>query len=130
MRARAMAMILSGTLLLAACGGNGGDGDRTQGGGDGGGGGAGIMVTGTDNLRFQPSEVGAAAGTITVELTAEESVEHTFTVEMDTGDQTVVEAAAGETASGMIQLDPGSYVFYCEVSGHREAGMEGTLTVT
>jgi uncharacterized cupredoxin-like copper-binding protein len=30
---------------------------------------------------------------------------------------------------GEIDLAAGEYVFYCDVPGHRDAGMEGTLTV-
>ena len=32
-------------------------------------------------------------------------------------------------ASLKVNLKPGQYVFYCSVPGHRQAGMQGTLTV-
>jgi uncharacterized cupredoxin-like copper-binding protein len=35
----------------------------------------------------------------------------------------------GATDSATLNLNPGSYVFYCSIDGHRARGMEGTLTV-
>ena len=43
-----------------------------------------------------------------------------------------VHFALTEPGSGVVHIkvhEPGEYVFYCTVPGHREAGMEGTLIV-
>lgn len=124
MRARTLTLIVAGSLMLAACGGDGDD----AGNGDGDGAEPSVSVTGTDALAFEPSQLSAEAGSVTVELTAEQAVEHTFVIE-EASDAEVVAAAPGETATGTIELEPGTYTFYCDVPGHREAGMEGTLEV-
>lgn len=109
------ALILA-TAMLVACGGGAPASDT-------------IEATGTDSLAFEPDEFTAAAGEITVELTSQEGVEHTFVVE-DLGDELVAEAPAGETDTGTVTIDePGTYTVYCDVPGHREAGMEATLEV-
>ena len=42
----------------------------------------------------------------------------------------IVEAdGSGGTSSKKIDLEPGTFDFYCTITGHRAAGMEGTLTV-
>lgn len=108
--------LLAAGLLTVSCGGSGAGGDGT------------VSVRGTNGLEFEPEELTAAAGTVTVELTAGDAVEHTFVVE-EAGDQQVVAADAGSTSAGTIELEAGTYTFYCDVPGHRDAGMEGTLEV-
>ncbi|MTV27602.1 hypothetical protein FTX61_19605 [Nitriliruptoraceae bacterium ZYF776] len=87
-----------------------------------------LQVTGTDQLAFTPAQLTAGPGEITVELTSESGVAHDFVIEE--GDVVVAEAAAGQTSVGTVELDTGTYTFYCAVPGHRSAGMEGTLEVT
>lgn len=41
----------------------------------------------------------------------------------------LLETEPGETASGEIELSAGTYTLVCTVPGHREAGMESTLTI-
>jgi uncharacterized cupredoxin-like copper-binding protein len=40
-----------------------------------------------------------------------------------------VEPFSGGTKNVTLNLKPGTYKFFCSVPGHRQAGMEGTLTV-
>lgn len=118
---RLAATTIAAALALTACS-SGGGGDQDAGSST-------VAVTGTDGIQFEPSSLTATAGTVTVELTAESGVEHTFVIE-ELDDMEVAAAAPGETASGTIDLDADTYTFYCSVEGHRSAGMEGELTVS
>lgn len=122
LRSRASVLALTGVLSLglAACGG-GGDAPTAE---DVE---ADVFVTGTDSLKFEPDELEADAGEITIALTSG-SLVHDIVIE-EAGDTEVVEARGG-TQVGSIELDAGTYTFYCSVAGHRTAGMEGTLTVS
>ena len=110
-------------LALTACGGGDGGAGETVDAGDGP-----IQIEAGDDLAFDPANVSAAAGEIEVELENTGSVEHDVVVE-EADDTVVVHANGGETATGTIELDAGTYTFYCSIPGHREAGMEGTLEV-
>jgi uncharacterized cupredoxin-like copper-binding protein len=41
-----------------------------------------------------------------------------------------LEAGSGKSDELKADLKPGEYTFFCDIPGHREGGMEGTLTVT
>jgi plastocyanin len=80
-------------------------------------------------LIFEPSELSAKAGDVTVEYDNPSPVQHSVAIEA--GSETLAESEIGTetTLTASAELDPGEYVFYCTVPGHREAGMEGALTV-
>lgn len=115
---RVLALTAAAVLTLSACGG-----------GDGGDGAAAVSLMGTDDLKFSQTEATAPPGEITVELSCGDAINHDFTIEGEAGDEPVVECQPGGTDTGTVSLDAGTYTFYCSVAGHREAGMEGTLTV-
>lgn len=135
---RHLAMALVAALLLAACGGGGDEttepkaeqtespaGDMQTEAPD-----ADIVLTGTISFEFVPSEVEAEAGTVSVALTSEGGP-HTFTIELSEGDETVAQVfSGGQTDIGEIDLEAGTYTFYCAIPPHRDEGMEGTLTVS
>ena len=77
-------------------------------------------------LSFDQTELTAAAGEITIELVNESGIPHNVEIE---GQDAVSETITDGTTELTVTLDPGEYVFFCNISGHRAAGMEGTLTV-
>lgn len=101
----------------------------TEGGGDGGtAGGAGVEVTAVD-IDFPETEFEAAAGEVPFTYVNEGNAFHTLVVE-GFEDEMKIETAGGETGEGSLTLGPGTYTLYCDVPGHRAAGMEGQLRVT
>jgi plastocyanin len=105
--------------------------EATETGGDtGGGGGSTVSFTADPggSLAFEEDSATATAGTVTLELTNDSSVPHDVQIE-DGGDLGGTEEVTGGTATAEVELEAGEYTFYCSVPGHREAGMEGTLTV-
>jgi len=79
-------------------------------------------------LSFDKDTLEAPAGTITIELANESSLPHNVAVEGGGVDEES-ETVTGESTALTVELQPGTYTFYCSVLGHREGGMEGTLTV-
>ena len=56
-------------------------------------------------------------------------VPHDVSIEGGGVDERGKEVTDGGTSTVTADLKPGAYTFYCSVPGHREAGMEGKLTV-
>lgn len=86
------------------------------------------LVFVTNDTAFQEAPETAEAGELEFALDNQDGLPHDVTIEEE-GDELVVEADGGETDTGTIELEPGTYTYYCGVPGHREAGMEGTLKV-
>lgn len=87
------------------------------------------VVLGTDAFEFIPDEVQIPADGASIALQCEQSLPHNIEVELPDGDRLVVECSGGETGVGEVDLPAGTYVFFCGIPGHRQAGMEGELSV-
>lgn len=81
-------------------------------------------------LAFSSKTATAKAGEVTVEFNNPQSLQHDVAIE-DSSGETIgeTELVAEGSASTTVELEPGTYHYYCTVPGHREGGMEGTLTV-
>lgn len=86
-----------------------------------------LVLTATD-FAFDPSEPTVGDGEVTVAIDNQGLVPHAWVVE-GMEDQLRLDTAADQTDRGSIELDPGTNLFYCDIPGHRAAGMEGTVTV-
>jgi plastocyanin len=83
-----------------------------------------VTIVGTDRLTFDVEEVTAEPGPLTFELVCEEAVNHNLVI----AGEVVAECAPGETDTGTIDLEEGTYRYLCNVPGH-ERTMQGTVTV-
>ena len=100
------------------------------GGAKGGGSTVNISTPSGSDLAFDQKSVSAKAGNVTIDFNNAQPLQHDVAVADSSGKvlgQT--DLVSSSTATTSVNLTPGTYTFYCTVPGHREAGMEGTLTV-
>jgi plastocyanin len=144
-----LAAILASLVLIGA--GCGGDDDDNGGGGGssnssgaegtgsdtgeassgGGGGGATKLKLTADPggaLKFDKTELTAKPGKVTITMDNPSDVPHAVEVEGNGVEEETKTLTKG-TADVTVDLKAGKYEFYCPVDGHKDAGMEGTLTV-
>lgn len=81
-------------------------------------------------LAYTTDSAESKAGEVTVNFTNPSPVPHDVAIE-DSGGETIAktEILTEGSDSTTADLKPGKYTFYCSVPGHRQGGMEGTLTV-
>jgi len=85
------------------------------------------VVVESYDIYFEPDELTIPADTdVTVRLPNEGVTPHNFSIDELAID---VDIAPGATEETVINAPGGEYEFYCNVPGHKEAGMDGTLAV-
>ncbi len=115
-----MLMVVAIAALTVACGGGGGGG--------GGGGDVNVTINATD-FKFDPNTINAAPGqNVVVTHKNNGQTRHTFVLK----DANVnIGADPGQSANATFKAPAaaGSYQFICDVPGHADQGMTGTLVV-
>jgi plastocyanin len=127
------AALAAAALALAGCGGSSNKTKSTSSSsGGGGGGGASTLAIAADPggaLKFTQTKLTAKAGKVTIDFTNKSKIPHGVVI-TGNGVNAKTKVVTGGNASATATLKPGKYTFYCPVPGHRQAGMEGTLTVS
>jgi plastocyanin len=133
----AFAALALASLALAACGSSD-DSSSTSAAStpasttDSGGGGATVDIAAdpSGTLAFTKTDLSTTAGSDTIDFDNESSTPHNVQIEDADGNAVGgTDTITGSSTSTTADLKPGTYTFFCDIPGHREAGMEGTITV-
>lgn len=113
-----------------ANGGAAAESGKEAGGSEGGGSTVAFEADPNGELAYTTTEASAKAGKVTVDFNNPQGLTHDVTIEDSSGKEVGKTELIGEgETSTTVNLKPGTYTYFCSVPGHREAGMEGTLTV-
>jgi plastocyanin len=135
-----IALLCAFAIPIAGCGGDdddgssGGGGNTSTGADTGaasGGGGQTLKIAADPSgaLKFDKSSLTAKAGKVTIVMDNPSDVPHAVEIEGKGVEAEGETVEKGGVSKASADLKAGEYEFYCPVDGHKQAGMEGTLTV-
>jgi len=81
-------------------------------------------------LSYDTKQLSAKAGKVAIAFTNASPLEHDVTIAQGSTVLGATPVFQSGTKTVTLSLKPGTYTFYCSVPGHRQAGMEGTLSVS
>ena len=89
-----------------------------------------VTINGTDN-KFDAKAYTAAAGDVSFAYYNKGNVSHSLVIKASDGTKlgTRLFLSPGKSAGESVKLAAGTYEVYCDVPGHKESGMDATLTV-
>ena len=127
-RGRVTAIGIAAALLLAGCSGGAVQTGKIAGraGGEPEAGARPVRIQ-ASNFEFSPERRTVERGEeLALRLHSEDS-SHNFAID---GLGLVADVGGGETATARLRIDEaGKYTYFCTIPGHRDGGMEGTITV-
>jgi plastocyanin len=98
-------------------------------GGGGGGGGETVDVSLTD-FAIDPANPTVPAGSVTFAVANDGATVHNLEIEGNGVEEELEpDLQAGDSGELTVDLQPGTYEYYCPVGSHADQGMEGELTV-
>jgi uncharacterized cupredoxin-like copper-binding protein len=128
----ALARVTVAALLLVACGDDATEDSAARGAERAPtSAGTGLIIEAHD-IKFDRDAYRSAAGRVEVEYVQEGTLPHSLVIERSDGGDVHgfrLEVGDVDADSGTVDLPPGDYVFYCDVPGHRDAGMEAEVQV-
>lgn len=92
--------------------------------------GADVTVHAKDTLQFDKGEYTAKAGTVKIGYVNDGSLTHTLVIDGHPEFQKLQVSSKGQSTIGDAQLPAGTYEIYCDIPGHRAAGMQANLVVS
>ena len=123
---RVALLALFAVLALAACGSSSSESGTT-----GQAAAAQAISISETEFKLDPSSVQVdQAGTVTFRVTNNGTMDHALEVDGQGLEEETETIKPGESAELAVDLSKeGSYEIYCPIDGHRDSGMEGTVTV-
>lgn len=83
----------------------------------------------TGQLRYVTSKANGRAGAVTIKMANMSSIDHNIAIEGNGVNAHGAIVGHNGVSQFKATLKPGLYTYFCQVQGHRQAGMLGKLTV-